>query len=420
MGDRVILHCDCNSFYASVEAALNPRYRGIPFAVGGSEEARHGIILAKNEEAKAYGVTTAETIRSAKRKCPSLVVVEPSFGSYAKYSRAVHEIYRRYTDLIEPFGLDEAWLDVTESQELFGDGMSIADRIRREVKEEIGITISVGVSFNKVFAKFGSDYKKPDAITEITRENYPSILYPLSVNSLLFVGKRTAEELQRFGIYTLGDLASASRAFLVSRFGKSGGMIYDYATGRDTSPVANYYDEAEAAKSIGNGMTFKRDLTTAEEMRLGIDALSEEISFRMRRAGVCTGTVTLSLKDANLQTVSRQKPIEPPSDIGRDIADVAMQLLKSIWKPGKPIRSIRVVGSNFTERENLTTQLSFFDNGEAQREKLGRIENALDKVREKYGYTSVVSGATLDNDIGIASGGGHFGHIPENKTEEDA
>ena len=415
--DRIILHCDCNSFYASVETALNPRYRGIPMAVGGSEEARHGIILAKNEEAKAYGVTTAETIRSAKRKCPNLLIVPPHFDQYARYSRAVHQIYRRYTDFIEPFGLDEAWLDISKSQGLFGDGMAVAERILKEVREEIGITVSIGISFNKVFAKFGSDYKKPNAITAITRENYASILYPLSVNSLLFVGKRTAEELRRFGILTLGDLAAASRSFLASRFGKSGSMIYDYVTGADESPVANYYEDTPLAKNIGNGMTFKRDLTTLEELYLGIDALSEEIAFRMRKVKLCAGTVTLSLKDANLDTVSRQMPTETPTDIGREIADTAKQLLKSIWKPGKAIRSVRVAGSNFTERDKVTEQITFFDDGKTDREKLGRIENALDKVRERYGYTAVVSGATIDNEIGIDGGAASKKKTPQKKSE---
>ena len=416
--DRIILHCDCNSFYASVEAALNPRYRGIPMAVGGSEEARHGIILAKNEEAKAYGVTTAETIRSARKKCPSLLIVPPHFEQYARYSRAVHRIYRRYTDLIEPFGLDEAWLDISKSRALFGDGMAIAERILKEVREEVGITVSIGISFNKVFAKFGSDYKKPNAITAITRENYAAMLYPLSVNSLLFVGKKTAEELQRFGILTLGDLAAASRQFLLSRFGKSGGMIYDYVTGADESPVANYYEDSPLAKNIGNGMTFKKDLTRAEEMHLGIDALSEEIAFRMRKVGVCAGTVTLTLKDANLNVVSRQRPTETPTDIGREIADTAKLLLKGIWKTGKAIRSIRVAGSNFTEKDKVSEQLSFFDDGKTEREKLGKIENALDKVRERYGYTAVVSGATIDNEIGIDDGTAQKKKANEKKSED--
>ena len=199
MSDRVILHCDCNSFFASVETALNPEYRNVPMAVCGSEENRHGIVLAKNELAKKYGIVTAETVYSAKKKCPSLVIAKPHYSEYSRYSRMVNDIYARYTDIIEPFGIDESWLDVTASQKIFGSGMDIAERIRAEVKSEIGITVSIGVSFNKVFAKLGSDYKKPDAITEIDEENFKRIVYPLNVADLLFVGKKTAEALASLG-----------------------------------------------------------------------------------------------------------------------------------------------------------------------------------------------------------------------------
>ena len=222
MEDRVILHCDCNSFFASVECLRDPSLWQVPMVVCGSVEDRHGIVLAKNEPAKKYGIQTAETVYSAKRKCPALVIVPPHYSEYARISRSVNEIYCRYTDLCEPFSIDESWLDVTGSRTLFGDGMQIAEAIRRAVREEIGITVSIGVSFNKTFAKLGSDYKKPDAITYIGRENYRDILYPLPVTDMLFVGERTAEALRAAGIRTIGDLARASDAFLRSRLGKAG------------------------------------------------------------------------------------------------------------------------------------------------------------------------------------------------------
>ncbi len=209
MDDRVILHCDCNGFYASVECALNPAYRSVPMAVCGDPESRHGVILAKNELAKAFGVQTAETIWQARRKCPELVLAPAHHKEYREFSEAVNAIYCQYTDLVEPFSIDESWLDVTGSRTLFGSGVQIANELRRRVKKETDLTISVGVSFNKIFAKLGSDYKKPDATTLITRENYRQILWPLPVGSMIYVGKVAAEKLSRAGIDTIGQLAQA-------------------------------------------------------------------------------------------------------------------------------------------------------------------------------------------------------------------
>ena len=253
MTERVVLHCDCNSFFASVETALHPEYAGVPMAVCGSTEDRHGIVLAKNELAKKYGIKTAETVYSAKKKCPELVIASPHYDKYSEYSAMVNAIYAKYTDMIEPFGIDESWLDVTASQKLFGTGEEIAELIRREVKETIGITVSIGVSFNKVFAKLGSDYKKPDAITVINHKNFRDIVFPLPVGDLLFIGKKTEIALASMGIKTIGDLAAASPELLRMRLGKAGEMIYHYARGEDESPVSVV---REAAKSVGNGFTF--------------------------------------------------------------------------------------------------------------------------------------------------------------------
>ena len=285
---RVILHCDCNSFFASVETALNPAYKNVPMAVCGSTEERRGIVLAKNELAKKYGIKTAETVWSAKKKCPALVTVEPHHEEYARYSKMVNEIYLRYTDMVEPFGIDESWLDVTASRKLFGTGLEIAEKISADVKREIGITVSIGVSFNKVFAKLGSDYKKPDAITVIDEENFKNIVYPLPVGDLLFVGKRTEEALIYMGIRTIGDLAATSETLLKSRFGKAGEMLHKYARGLDDSPVTA---EREDAKSIGSGFTFRHDLVGREECRQGIDFLSDDIGRKLRLKGMKCGTV---------------------------------------------------------------------------------------------------------------------------------
>ena len=217
--DRTILHCDCNSFFASVEAAINPELKTVPMAVCGSEENRHGIVLAKNELAKSYGIITTDTVYTARRKCPGLVIVKPHYEEYADYSRRINAIYREYTDIVEPFGIDESWLDVTSSTRLFGNGEQIAECIRQRIKKEIGVTVSIGVSFNKPFAKLGSDYKKPDAITVISRENFKTIVYPLPVGDLLFVGSKTASELNKIGVRTIGELAELEFEFLLSRFG---------------------------------------------------------------------------------------------------------------------------------------------------------------------------------------------------------
>ena len=399
MSDRVILHCDCNSFFASVETALNPAYRDVPMAVCGSQEARHGIVLAKNELAKKYNIKTAETVYSAKKKCPQLVIAQPHYEEYAIYSRRVNDIYRRYTDMIEPFGIDESWLDVTASQKFFGTGYEIAEKIRQDVKNELGITVSIGVSFNKVFAKLGSDYKKPDAITVINRDNFKDIVYPLPASSLLFVGKRTEDALMRMNIKTVGDLAYASPAMLEARLGKSGEMISRYARGEDNAPVSTKQDEA---KSVGNGFTFKHNLVSREECRIGIDYLSEEIGRRLRSIGMKCSTVSLSVKDEYLRTVQRQRPHNPPTDIAREIALLAYEILDDFWSADKPIRQLTVTAQNLVSADSVSDQIDFFDtNSSERRDKEKKREETVEKIRQKYGIGSIVSGAIMSSDIGI-------------------
>ncbi len=279
--DRTILHCDCNGFYASVECVMNPALRDVPMAVGGDEESRHGIILAKNEKAKKFNIKTAETIWQARQKCPELVIVPPRHDLYHEFSKRVMDIYKRYTDRVESFGLDEAWLDVTESKMLFGDGKHIADELRHVVREETGLTISVGVSFCKVFAKLGSDYKKPDATTVFSRENWKEFIYPLPAQDLLFVGRKTTAELHKLGITTIGQLAAFDERSLVSHLGKAGGMLYRYANGLDDEEV-RLVNEKDDVKSIGNGITFSHDLTGEGEIRGGIYALCDSVASRMR------------------------------------------------------------------------------------------------------------------------------------------
>ncbi len=399
--DRVILHCDCNSFFASVETVLNPSYKDVPMAVCGSQDDRHGIVLAKNDLAKRYGIQTAETVYSAKKRCPKLVIAKPHYDEYLAYSKRVNAIYLEYTDLVEPFGIDESWLDVTASRRVFGSGIEIAEEIRKRVKAEVGITISVGVSFNKVFAKLGSDYKKPDATTVISRNNYKEIVYPLPVDTLLFVGKRTKDILFTLGIRTIGELAYAPEAMLAHRLGKSGEMLYKYACGLDDAPVV--VPEKDDAKSVGNGFTFKHDLVTLDEIRLGIDFLSEEIGRRLREKDLLCSTVSVSIKDDLLNVVQRQRTINTPTDIGGEIADVAYSILICTWGIGKPIRTITVTATGLIKRSMLTEQIDMFstDIDDTARIKRRRMEETVDEIRHRYGGGALVRGSVLVNDIGM-------------------
>ena len=398
--DRVILHCDCNSFFASVEAALNPAYRNVPMAVCGSVEDRHGIVLAKNELAKKYGIKTAETVYSAKRKCKDLVIAEPHYDEYSRYSRKLNEIYSRFTDLVEPFGIDESWLDVTASIKHFGSGREIAEQIRAAVKSELGVTVSIGVSFSKVFAKLGSDYKKPDAITEITRENYKSLAYPLPVSDMIYVGSKTAAALQKMGIRTIGELAGSNMTFLSSKLGKHGEHIYLCACGLDNSPVVPPI--SESTKSISNGFTFRHNLLLQNEWKIGIDYLSESLGEKLRKHKQKCKTVSLSIKDEQLHTIQRQRPQNPPTDISREIAETAYSILLDEWTEGRPIRMITVTVANLISCDTAGTQLDFFsEENSNKREKGKKIENAVDKIRQRYGGEAIIHGSIIDTDIGI-------------------
>ncbi len=398
--DRVILHCDCNSFFASVETVLNPSYANVPMAVSGSAEDRHGIILAKNEAAKKYGIVTAETVHSAKKKCPSLVLAPPHYKEYSEFSDRVFSIYREYTDLVEPFGIDEGWLDVTASKRLFGDGMSIAQAIRKRVKSEVGITVSIGLSFNKVFAKLGSDYKKPDAITEINRDNFKDIVFPMPCGALLFVGRSTEEALRSMGIRTVGELAAVPKELLIKRFGKYGETLYLYSRGLDESPVST--GDVDEVKSVGNGRTFRHDLVSFEECRVGIDYLAEEVGARLREKGYKCATVSLSVKDPTLRVIQRQRPIYPPSDVGSIIANAAFSILKDEWSEGKPVRSITVTALNLVLSECSFEQIDMFgEDDEKSRKKSRKKEETIDIIRQKYGNDSILRGALISGDIGI-------------------
>ena len=398
---RVILHSDCNSFFASVETALNPAYKDVPMAVCGSVEARHGIVLAKNELAKRFGVQTAETVYSAKKKCPGLVIASPHYSEYERYSKAVNDIYKRYTDAVEPFGIDESWLDVTHSERLFGSGIEIAERIRREVKQTLGITVSIGVSFNKAFAKLGSDYKKPDAITVIDESNFKDIVYPLPASTLLYVGEKTKNVMTRLGIKTIGDIARADLALLRLHFGKMADVLHSYALGEDDSPVLSEAMQAER-KSIGNGFTFKHDLVSIEEIKLGIEYLAEELGRKLRQSSMKAGVVQLTIKDEFLKSIQRRRQLQRPTDIAREISALAMRIFFDEWKLGKPIRMLTVTVLNLTPADAISEQIDIFAlDGDADRDRAKKREETIDKIRSKFGKTSILSASYIKNNIGI-------------------
>ena len=396
--DRVILHCDMNGFFASVELLSHPELRDRPMAVCGSPDKRHGIILAKNEPAKQAGVVTAETVWQALKKCPDLQFVPPHMSKYKHYSRLINEIYQRFTDMVEPFSIDESWLDVTASQSLFGSGREIADTIRETVKKELGLTLSAGVSFNKIFAKMGSEYKKPDATTLITRENFKEILWPLPARDMFFVGKATARKLSESGIKTIGDIAVADPGVLERMLGKQGRQLWEYTNGLDNSPVARV-GESEKIKSVGNGVTFTRDLVTEDDIVTAVTSLSDTVAGRLRRYGMKACGVKVDIKDPYFKVISRQKQLFSPTNLAGEIAKNSLDIIHSSWKKGSPIRMLTITGINLTD-EIFDEQLSLFGISSDDRQKGEQIERTMDEVRKKYGSSSIGFAAVLDNDIG--------------------
>ena len=395
--ERVIVHCDLNNFYASVECRKNPELQNKPVAVTGNPKNRAGIVLAKNMLAKKCGVTTGEVIWKAKQKCPDLVCVAPHHDEYAIISKQVRDIYLRYTNFVEPFGLDECWLDVSASTKLFGSGKEIADKIREDVKREIGLTISVGMSFCKMFAKLGSDLKKPDATTVISKENYKSVVYPLPVESLMYVGKSRLNQLYRLNIKTVKDLAQADEKTLVHHFGIGGKQLLEIAQGKDESTVSDY-DNLKAIKSIGNGLTATKDIDTYSDAVQLIYYLAENVSHRLREkhlAGLC---VSLDIKDNNLKSFSVSNTINRPLSNAQEIAKECTTLLNKQWSfdtRQTKIRALRITISTLVS-DTYGEQLSlFFDS--KQHQKLQQQDKGIDKIRDKYGYSTIRRGVLLDN-----------------------
>ena len=386
---RVILHVDLNNFYASVEMKLNPNLKDKYVGVCGSIENRHGIILAKSENAKKMGVKTGMTIKDALRLCPELVLVEAKHDKYIAYSNLVKDVYRKFTDKIEPFGIDECWLDVTSSVKMFGTGEEIAEKIRQTVKNELGLTVSIGVSFNKVFAKLGSDYKKPDAVTVINSENYKKIVWGLPVENLLFVGNSTRQKLNKLNIKTIGDLALAESDFISKKFGKWGETLQIFAKGEDDSEVLLDEENSEI-KSVGNSITSYRDLTSTDDIKIVLTILSESVSARVNEYKVGKpDTLTLFVRDSDLISFTRQTKLKYPSCLAEDYEKVAFKLFSANVKGKYSIRSLGVSVSGFNKGEE---QISF---DSLNYDKKSKLSDAVSDIKNKYGNESLLKGIVL-------------------------
>ena len=386
MRETAILHSDMNCFYASVEMMLNPKLRDKAVAVCGATEDRHGIVLAKSEKAKKAGVKTGMVNWEAQRLCPDLVLVPPQYDQYLKYSKLAHEIYYRYTDLVEPFGMDECWMDVTGSQGVYGDGMSIAESIRAAVKDELGLTVSIGVSFNKIFAKLGSDMKKPDAITCIKQETFKEQIWELPASDLLGVGRATTKKLESRCIRTIGDIAKCPPDYLKRMLGVNGVALWKYANGLDASPVQSF-DYKAPIKSMGHGITCVSDLINSNEVWCVMLELTQDISHKLRVNSLLAGGVAISIKDDTLYTKVYQCQFDYATHNSMDIAKGAFSLFEHNFNWSRTVRAVCVRAINLVS-DKIPQQISLF-NDTAAIEKRDKVETAIENIRERYGKTSI-------------------------------
>ena len=387
--DRGILHSDCNCFYASVEMLHHPELHEKLLTLGAAPEQRHGRRLTANYIAKRAGVKTGEALWQARQACPDLVIVPPRMDLYLRFSELAREIYRDYSDLMEPYGLDECWIDCTQSGQCLGSGPELAAEISSRIKRELGITVSIGVSWNKIFAKFGSDYRKPDAITVVSRDNYRKIVWESPVEDLLFVGRATRRKLLRYGILTIGELAQADPSFLHGIFGKMGLVLSAFARGEDRTPVSADRGESPI-KSIGNSTTTPRDLTTEQDVRMVMYMLSESVASRLRNHGFVGDVVEICVRDSTLSGFSRQHRIDVPTNISEEIAQEGMRLFRENYDWKSPIRSIGVRVSHL-KAEGFPWQLSIFTDPEWRAKQL-RADLAVDEIRNRFGYEAVRRG----------------------------
>lgn len=388
MSERVILHCDANSFFASVEIATRPELQGKPVAVTGNPEKRTGIILTKNEVAKKFGVQTGEVIWMAKQKCPELICLPPHYKKYEEFSAKLREIYEQYTDRVESFGIDECWLDVTNTLKFWGTAKTLADHIRNEVKNSLGITISVGVSFSKLFAKVGSDMKKPDATTIISKEKYKEILYPLPITTVIGIGKRLEKRYNKIGVFTLGQITQIPDYILKKKFGILGLELKQKLLGNDNEEVDSC-DYFSSPKSIGNGTTTIKDIYSRQEILTVVRALCEEVCSRLRYQNFVASGISVTIKTAQFEYLKNDSKLPFSSNSSKDFVKTSMLILDSFWKYNEPIRAIRICSHNLTPLNHM--QLNIFNDIN----KKDSLNLAIDSIRNKYGYYSISSANML-------------------------
>ncbi|MBQ9143181.1 MAG: DNA polymerase IV [Lachnospiraceae bacterium] len=389
MRERTILHSDINICYAAIEHLHHPELAGKPLAVGGDPESRHGIVLTADYIAKKYGVKTGMALWQAKQMCPEINFISPRMDLYLRFSKMAHEIYAEYTDLQEAYGIDESWLDVTDSVNIKGDGLKIAKEISNRMKSELGITVSIGVSFNKIYAKLGSDYKKPDAITTMYRDEFQQKAWVLPASDLLYVGRSTSAKLQKLGIRTIGDLARTDLQILHAQFGKMGDILWSFANGYDDSPV-KYEDAHAPIKSIGNSTTTPRDLVDEQDVKIVLTVLAESVAARLRENGFKCRVVEISVRDNELFSSTRQRKLDHATNVTREIAEEAFRLFQENYNWQKPIRSVGVRGADLVN-DNYWEQIDLFSSVEF-REKQMKVDEAVDDIRRRFGFYSVQRG----------------------------
>ena len=408
LGERTILHSDMNCFYASVEMMLDPSLRGKPVAVCGSTENRHGIVLAKSEMAKKAGVKTGMVNWEARQLCPGLIMVKPQYDQYLKYSELARNIYQRYTDQVEPYGMDECWLDVTGSRGVCGDGMKIAESIRREIKEELGLTVSIGVSYNKIFAKLGSDMKKPDAVTEISKDTFQEKVWPLPASDLLFVGRATSAKFSNYGIKTIGDIAATDPDFLKRLLGVNGLQLWKYATGRDDTPVM-HKDFVSPIKSVGHGITCVADLLDDEEVWKVMLELSQDIGHRLRLHKLKATGVQISIRSNDLGYRQFQAPLSLSTQSPMMIAKKAHSIFQSNYRWSTPVRAVTVRAINLVP-QGVPEQIDLFTDMRRV-EKAEKLDDCIEEIRRRFGKRAVFQ-ACLMGDLKMPIDNRHLVQMP--------
>ena len=406
--DKAILHSDLNAFYCSVEMMLNPGLRGKAVAVCGSTEERHGIVLAKSEKAKKAGVKTGMAAWQAREKCPELLLVPPQYEQYLKYSKLAHEIYYRYTDLVEPFGMDECWLDVTDSRPVHGSGPEIAEKIRNAMREELGLTVSIGVSFNKIYAKLGSDMKKPDAVTVLDRENYRDRVWPLPVSELLYVGRATNARLHSYGIQTIGELAALEPELLHRWFGVNGLKLWQYANGADGARVM-HRDFVSPIKSIGHGITCRTDLLNNDEVWKVLLELSQDVGHRLRLHGLTAKGVKVYVRENDLYGNQYQCRLPLHTQLPSEIAEAGFRLFRERYSWVNPVRALCIRAIELEEKQD-EEQLSLFVDHE-RRDRRDRLEKTIESVRSRFGNKALTY-AVLMGDLKMPSDGRELVKMP--------